>query len=160
MLSEQVYCLVSFKKMLKILLPTLIFIFVFLFHLIHFKVVNLSCSQPNWGWLAMYFRLGEYYLGFSYSISLAFAMFAFLRFKEYRLKSIGAGLGASSWAMVLWITGCFLAGCCGSPMGMIYINFFGLSKLELPKLLIALISLMMVLLGYFWLKKKLGDGKS
>ncbi len=140
---------------MKILVALLIFISVFILHLLYFKVIAFGCSGGQGQWFTTYLRLQEYYLGFSYAVSLAFAVFAFMKFKEYRKKAIGAGIGASAWVIALWTLGCFLVGCCGSPIWIIYINLLGISMLEIPKWLIAIITLVMVSLGYLWLNRKL-----
>ena len=140
---------------MKLLAPLLTFISVFVFHLLYFKITNFGCSSGGADWFAIYLDLREYYLGFSYALSLAFAVFAFMKFKACRGRSLGAGIGVSAWVMGLWALGCFLTGCCGSPMLIVYLNLFGISVLKIPKWSIAIISLFMVLLGYFWLKKKL-----
>lgn len=146
--------------MLNILVSILIFAIVFALHLGYFRVVTFGCSGESAGWFTSYLKLQEYYLGFAYAISLAFAVFAFMKFKDNRKKAIEIGAGASAWAIGLWILGCFLVGCCGSPMWIVYINIFGISILKVPKWSIAVISLAMVLLGYLWLKRKLPKSHS
>lgn len=141
--------------MLQVLFPLLTFILVFMCHLLYFKFANFGCIAGNSGWFAIYLELQEYYLGFSYAISLAFAAFSFMKLKECRKKAIGAGIGASAWVVALWALACFLTGCCGSPMWIVYVNLLGISILKVPKWSIAIISLVMVLLGYLWLRKKM-----
>lgn len=143
--------------MLKILIPILTFISVFVSHILFFKIINFGCFTENADWFTAYLRLKEYYLGFSYAISVAFAVFAFMKFKACRGRSIGAGVGAGVWVATLWTLGCFLVGCCGSPMWIIYFNLFGISVLKIPKWSIAMMSLVMVFVGYLWLRKKLPE---
>lgn len=141
--------------MLKVLLPVLTFVLIFISQLSYFKFTGLGCSVENADWLAIYLRNQEYYLGFSYAVSGAFSVFAFMKFNQCRGKAIGVGLGASVWAIALWSIGCFLAGCCGSPMWIVYANLFGISILKIPKWSIAIMSLVMVILGYLWLRRKM-----
>ncbi len=131
------------------------FILAFIVHLLYFKLVNFGCAGGKTEWFTTYLRLQEYYLGFSYAVSAAFAAFAFMKFKECKRKAVDAGIGVSVWAIALWTLGCFLAGCCGSPIWIIYINLLGISMLKIPKWSVAITSLVMVALGYLWLKKKL-----
>ena len=138
--------------MLKRLLPLLIFTLVFIIHILYFKLANFGCFSGNTDWFSSYMRLQEYYMGFSYAISLSFAVFAFMKFRECKGKAIGAGVGAGAWAIALWTMGCFLAGCCGSPMWIVYVNLLGISALKVPKWSLATMSLVMVIL---WLRKKL-----
>ena len=141
--------------MLKVFLPLLTFIVVFIMHLLYFAHANFDCVAGTVDWFAMYVSLQEYYMGFSYAISLAFVAFSFMKFKECRKKAIGTGIGASAWVIAVWILGCFLVGCCGSPMWIVYVNLLGISILKIPKWSIAMISLLMVLLGFLWLRKKM-----
>lgn len=140
--------------MSKVLFPALTFVIVFISHIAFFKFINFGCQSDGPGWLAAYVRLQEYYLGFSYAVSLAFAAFAFMKFKECKRKAFAAGISIGAWAVILWIVGCFLAGCCGSPMWIVYLNLFGVSMLKIPKWLMAAISLTMVFLSYLWLKRR------
>lgn len=141
--------------MLDLIIPILTFILVFVLHLLYFKSVNSACLTGDVEWFTLYLRYQEYYLGFSYAISVAFAVFAFMKFRTCKSKSIGVGIGASAWVIALWTLGCFLVGCCGSPMWIVYLNLFGISVLKVPKWSIAIMSLFMVLLGYIWLTKKM-----
>ena len=140
--------------MAKILFPVITFVMVFISHIVFFKFSNSACQADGSGWLVAYLGPQEYYLGFSYAVSLAFAAFAFMKFKECKRKAFSAGIGIGAWAVILWTAGCFLAGCCGSPMWMVYLNLLGISMLKIPKWSIAAISLAMVSLSYLWLIRR------
>ncbi|MEK6563675.1 MAG: hypothetical protein AABZ65_01445 [Candidatus Omnitrophota bacterium] len=140
--------------MSKFLFPVLTFIAVFISHIVFFKFINSGCQADGAGRLAAYVRLQEYYLGFSYAVSLTFAAFAFMKFKECKRKAFSAGIGIGAWTVILWTAGCFLSGCCGSPMWMVYFNLLGISMLKIPKWSIAGISLAMVSLSYLWLIRR------
>lgn len=52
------------------------------------------------------------------------------------------------------IAGCFLIGCCGSPMLPIYIGLFGAKALQLGKPLMALISVVSVGCAYWCISRR------
>ena len=144
-----------------IVYPLLVFLGTFI---VHFLYVNLfpekTSAQTLWvtiphSWsLKTYLEQGNIYLGFSYALSLAFAAYAFLRYRQDRLcngkVTVIAGL---SFTGLLSVLGCFLIGCCGSPMLIVYLNLFGAAFLPFTKPLIALLTVVFVSIGYWWLAR-------
>ena len=51
--------------------------------------------------------------------------------------------------------GCFLIGCCGSPMLAVYLSLFGAKALGLGKPFMALVTLVSVGCGYWCLSRRL-----
>ena len=51
--------------------------------------------------------------------------------------------------------GCFLIGCCGSPMLAVYLSLFGAKALGLGKPLMALVTLVSVNCGYWYFSRRL-----
>ena len=78
------------------------------------------------GLVARYIESQSYFLGLSYASSLAFAVAAFRRYRERRLCSDRTiALGSVTLSGVLAVVGCFLLGCCGSPMLGVYLSLLG-----------------------------------
>ncbi len=133
---------------------------------VHFWITSAPTVDAPSGWasydfnteepirLETYFKTGDYWLGLSYALSAAFAMWCFLRVLKLRrqaLASSAAGLGLSG----ILIAGlCFLTGCCGSPMLPLYLGLFGSQFLNVTKPLTFFITLLSILVGYAWMLKK------
>ena len=92
-------------------------------------------------WAAAYITGGSYWLGYSYALSLSFAAFALSRYLQNRQRSAGklalSGFGLSGF---LSVAGCFLIGCCGSPVLGVYMSLFGASFLPFAKPLVAVVT--------------------
>jgi hypothetical protein len=97
---------------------------------------------------AMYFQDGEYYFGLSYALAIAFTLFAFSRIKIDRKKGATGFFGGITFSALLATFGCFMIGCCGSPMAIVYISMFGSSYLKIAKPLILIITLLSVIYAY------------
>lgn len=137
--------------------------------LIHFVWINVfpenDPAQDTWltvpaaespGWLDRYI-IGEYYwMGYVYALSIAFAVYALLLFIGTRVSSTGRfAIGSISLSGFLAIFGCFLVGCCGSPMLGVYLSLFGASFLPFAKPLIALITTILIGGSWYWLRHKM-----
>ena len=106
-----------------------------------------------WGFRA-YIEAGEYLTGYSYALPLAFAAIALRRYRECRQQRMCAArnvaIAGVTLSGFLAGSGCFLLGCCGSPMLGIYLSFFGPSFLPLVKPLVAGVTTVMVAFSYYW----------
>lgn len=137
--------------------------------IVHFAWINLFPDiepvQNVWltvpaaespGWLDRYI-IGEYYwMGYVYALSIAFAAYALLLFMSTRVSSTGRfAIGSISLSGFLAIFGCFLVGCCGSPMLGVYLSLFGASFLPFAKPLVALITTILIGGSWYWLRHKL-----
>lgn len=101
--------------------------------------VAVSAAEPSWG--RRYLDAQSYWLGYSYAISIAFAAAAVRRYREERLRAARtAAIGGVTLSGFLAVAGCFLIGCCGSPMPGVYLSLFGASFLPIAKPLIATIT--------------------
>ena len=140
------------------------FVSVFLFHALYLRHI---AAEPSDGWADIgvsiglfgfgpYFRAHDYFLGFSYALSAAFAAWGVAQFiiSRRRAASIGAA-GGVTFVSLLIAGGCFLIGCCGSPMLPIYVALFGANALGFTKPLIAAITLLFVSCAYWCLARRL-----
>ncbi len=111
----------------------------------------------NSGFLGLgpYLQGQDYFMGFSYALGAAFAAWAIGRFLCSRQAAIAAGAaGSITFVGVLMAAGCFMIGCCGSPMLGVYLGIFGARALGIGKPLMALVSLISVSIGYWYLSRR------
>jgi len=142
-------------KFRKVSITLATFIIVFILHIFYFKVNEGGCGSTPW--LQKYIKEQEHFLGISYALSFAFMAFAFLKFKENRKDALKAAIGGGLFAVILWFL-CFLLGCCGSPMLIVYLNMIGLSKFKVPKLVLLIMTVIFIGIGYSWLIRKSPKG--
>jgi len=139
------------NKIKKIIIPLSTFISIFILHLLYFKASEETCGGIPW--FQEYIKEQEHFLGISYALLFAFMAFAFLKFKENRKSVLKAAIGGGLLAVVLWFL-CFLFGCCGSPMLIVYLNLVGLSSLKVSKLALLVMTIIFIGIGYIWLIKR------
>lgn len=143
----------------KILYPLVAFILVFLFHAIY-SIWKASQISQQWVQLenismpSLYFGQQNFFLGFSYALAGAFTTYALLKCFQNRKSGIAGVVGGVTLTGILYIGGCFLLGCCGSPMLVVYLSLFGSSFLGFTKPFVATITTISVVIGYFWIEKK------
>jgi hypothetical protein len=145
-------------------LPPLVFVGVFAAHAFYLSRV-VAAHMGGWanseiidtGFLGLgpYLQAQDYYTGFSYALGAAFAAWAIGGFLRSRQAAIAAGAaGSITFVGVLMAAGCFMIGCCGSPMLGVYLGIFGARALGISKPLMALVSLVSVGVGYLYLSRR------
>ncbi len=145
-------------------LPPLVFVGVYAAHA--FYLSSIVATLPE-GWanseimdtgflgLGPYLQGQDYYTGFSYALGAAFAAWAIGRFLRSRQAAMAAGAaGSITFVGVLMAAGCFVIGCCGSPMLGVYLGIFGAKALGVGKPLMALVSSLSVGVGYWYLSRR------
>ena len=111
-----------------------------------------SVDSPRATWWPRYVETQSYWLGLSYAMSLTFAALALRRYRERRLcQARNLAVGGVTLSGFLAVAGCYLVGCCGSPMLVVYLNFFGASFLPLAKPLMAGVTAISLALGWWWM---------
>lgn len=111
-------------------------------------------------WLAVYLETGEYWLGYAYALSGAFAVAAlqnlFATRRRQRAGAAEGGLAAGSFTFAggLALGGCFLIGCCGSPMLAVWLSLFGASFLPFAKPLVAALTTTMIVAAWLWMLRR------
>lgn len=150
-------------------LPVTVFVVVVLVHFCWLNVFpEQNPAQSRWAtvlpveepsWINRYVEGQNYWLGYSYALSLAFAAVAFRRYREK--NSISAktlAFGGITFSGFIAFAGCFLLGCCGSPMLAVYLSLFGAGFLPLAKPLIAVLTTVFVGTSWWWMSRsKPGD---
>jgi hypothetical protein len=104
--------------------------------------------------LARYLQSQEYFLSFSYALAGAFTIYALVSFLQNRKSGVVGVVGGATITGVLYFAGCFLLGCCGSPMLAVYLSLFGSSFLGITKPLTAILTLASVIIAYFCMEKR------
>ena len=148
----------------RLLLPALVFVAVGVAHYVWiglfpeknvFQDRWIAISATRGSWLSEYVEMQSYWLGFSYALSLAFAAVAFRRYREVRLCAVrNLTIGSVTFSGVLPVVGCYLIGCCGSPMLAVYLNLFGAAFVPLAKPLMAGLTLLSVVIGWWWMNRR------
>jgi uncharacterized membrane protein YozB (DUF420 family) len=113
-----------------------------------------AVAAPSW--LAQYLQAQDYWMGVSYGMSGAFVAWMLRRWREHRRRiARNAAIGGLSLGGVLAVAGCFLTGCCGSPMLALYVGFLGTWFLPLAKPLCTVLTFLLLLVGWWWVSRKL-----
>jgi hypothetical protein len=103
-------------------------------------------------WLKTYIQAQSYWLGFSYAFSLAFAAVALRRYREGRFCTArNLAIGGVTFSGALSVAGCYLLGCCGSPMLGVYISLFGAAFIPWAKPLAAVVTLFTIGTAWWWM---------
>lgn len=147
------------------MLPMTVFLVVMLLHFLYLGLFpEQDPAQDQWttapihsvSWVRRYVETQSYWMGISYGVSLAFAAFAFRLYRERRLCSArNFAIGGVTFSGVMSVVGCFLLGCCGSPMLAVYIGLFGTAFVPFAKPLMAAITVLSVLIGWWWMHRRI-----
>lgn len=149
--------------MRRALLPFVVFLTVWTIHCLYLGLSpDRAPVQDRWvtvvpapGWLQRYVETQSYWLSFSYAASFAFAAEAFRRYREDRACSArNAAIGGVTLSGFLSVTGCYLLGCCGSPMLGVYLSLFGTAFLPFTKPFIAGLTVVSLLLASWWMNRR------
>jgi hypothetical protein len=112
-----------------------------------------ACEAPTR--LGRYMAGQSYWLGYSYAGSLTFAATALRRYRERRLCTArNLAIGGVTVSGVLAVVGCYLLGCCGSPMLPIYLSLFGAAFVPLAKPLVAGLTTLSLLAAWWWVRRQ------
>ena len=144
-------------------LPLGSFLLVFVLHALYVRHLSTPVSG---GWadavadnsargFGPYLQTQDYFLGFSYALGTAFSIWAVVRFLRQRERSRARGaVGSVTLMGLLMAGGCFMIGCCGSPMLGVYLSLFGAKALGVGKPLMAVIALLSTGCGYVILSRR------
>lgn len=143
----------------RFLLPLTVFFAVLVVHASYTIFENARLAEhwatvttPNY--IALYFSNGEYLIGASYALAVGFSVYALVRFIRNQNRGIAGLLGGMTLTGVLYVGGCFLLGCCGSPMLAVYLTLFGSKFLGFTKLLTFVLTLASIVVGYVWMERR------
>lgn len=154
--------IVASKSSVLKFLPAIVFIVVMVIHFISTGYSPYEEAQSQWieiesnvSLWKKYLNAQDYYLGFSYAISFAFSALAFCTYQERSsCNSSKFAFGGLGFSGGLAVAGCFLVGCCGSPMLVVYSSVLGMKYANMAKPFIAGVTTLIIVLCWIWMKKK------
>lgn len=111
-------------------------------------------SPDHRAFLSAYVAGGDIFLGLSYALAGAFTVYAILRTLDGRRTGVAGAVGGITLTGVLYFGGCFLIGCCGSPMLPVYLGLFGSRFLGVTKPLVFGLTILSVIGGCWWLERR------
>ncbi len=128
----------------------------------HFGFSLYQAAQHLSSWVALeehpalsaYLRTQTYWRSYAYGLAAGLTLHALLRSQAVRTKGILGALGGVTLAALLPTLGCFLVGCCGSPLLPIYLSLFGGTIVRLENPLIALLTTLSAAWGLLWLSRR------
>lgn len=133
----------------------ILFISVFVFALfLHFEhATNLTGLYYLRSALKVYLHEQAFYLGLAYAVTATFTLYSVMQWRaNWKLASAGAA-GGFSFLLVLQLLGCWLVGCCGSPLLPVYLTLLGPSFLGLAKPLVFGITTLSIGVSYLWMRR-------
>lgn len=153
------------QKLRRFILPLGVFLGVAAVHLVWSGLFpEVDPAQARWAslpgsgsssWLNRYLETQGYWLGYSYSLSLAFAATALRRYREKRYCSAKTlAVGGVTLTGFLALAGCFLVGCCGSPMLVIYLSLFGAWFLPMAKPVVSVVTTLSIIGAWWWMNRR------
>jgi hypothetical protein len=105
--------------------------------------------------LKRYIETQSYLLGYSYALAFSFTAVAFRSYREKGVCYTGSmAFGSLTFSGILAVAGCYLIGCCGSPMLGVYLSLFGAAFLPLAKPLIAALTTISIAVSWLWMNHR------
>ena len=122
-------------------------------HLLYSVILNAPGCGPR-PTVHSYITSGDIFLGFSLAVGVLFTFSCLRRFFHNRSHAEAVGtIGGTAAVAGVAAAGCFLTGCCGSPMLIVYASFLGIQGFEVPKWAIAAVTVISTSLGWWWLTR-------
>ncbi len=140
--------------MKRTLYPALAFLGVFILHGVYLlwsasRWVSLDASP-----LSRYIVQQDYFMGLSYGLAAAFTVYSFMRFSAGQRSGLTGAISGLTMTGILYFGGCFLLGCCGSPMLAVYLSLFGSSYAGFTKPIVLVVTIVSIGLSWLWLERK------
>jgi hypothetical protein len=96
------------------------------------------------------------WMGASYSLAAAFMVFVLMRFRKEREKALAGTAGGAAVMGGIYAFGCFMLGCCGSPMAVIWLSLLGGRYANLGGVFLFMLTLASTSAGLWLLNKNRG----
>ena len=153
------------ERLRRWLLPAGVFLFVVAIHFVWRGLFpDADPAQDAWidppagtasSWLSRYIDGGDYWLGYCYGLSLAFGAAAVRRYHAQRRGcDRRLAIGGMTFSGILPVVGCYLVGCCGSPLLPVYLSLFGAAFLPWAKPLVAGLTTLLIGVAWRWLARQ------
>lgn len=141
--------------MKRTLYPALAFLSVFMLHGVYLlwsasRWVSIDNTSP----LTRYLDQQDYFMGLSYGLAAGFTVYSFMRFAGGQRGGLGGAIGGLTMTGILYFGGCFLLGCCGSPMLAVYLSLFGSAYAGFTKPLVLIITMLSIGLSWLWMQRR------
>jgi hypothetical protein len=117
------------------------------------KVVRSAEKFPSRAGFATYLKEQDFFLGLSYALAFGFAAYALTHLRRSRRRAAAGAVAGGGVGSLLLAGGCFLVGCCGSPMLAVWLSLFGAKAVGLAKPLIAALTALSIVGGYVCLRR-------
>ncbi len=141
--------------MKRTLYPALAFLGVFMLHGGYLLwSASRWISVDNTSSLSLYLHQQNYFMGLSYGLAAAFTVYSFMRFTDGQRGGLGGTIGGLTITGILYFAGCFLLGCCGSPMLAVYLSLFGSSYAGFTKPIVLVVTIISIGLSWLWMQRK------
>ncbi len=139
----------------KAIYPAAAFLTVFLLHGAYI-IWNAAkwASIGNDSLLSPYLSNQDYFMGLSYGLAAGFTVYSFMRFTGGQRGGLRGTIGGLTMTGILYFGGCFLLGCCGSPMLAVYLSLFGSSYAGFTKPLVLIVTVLSIGLSWLWMERK------
>ncbi len=111
-------------------------------------------SIGNDSLLSRYLSNQDYFMGLSYGLAAGFTAYSLMRFTAGQRGGLRGAIGGLTMTGILYFGGCFLLGCCGSPMLAVYLSLFGSSYAGFTKPLVLIITMLSIVLSWIWMQRK------
>ena len=145
--------------MKKTFYPALAFTVVFLLHAAY-SLWDAARISAQWVSIdkaplfVSYFEQRDYFMGLSYGLAAAFTAYSFMRFSARQRGGLTGAIGGVTLTGILYFGGCFLLGCCGSPMLAVYLGLFGSSYAGFTKPIVLIVTATSIGISWFWMQRK------
>ena len=104
--------------------------------------------------LRPYLESQSAWLGLSYAISLTFAAHWLRRYREQRLCSASTlTVGSVTLSGAFAVGGCYVLGCCGSPMLGVYLGLFGATFLPFRGPIVFAVTTVLLAGSWWWMSR-------
>lgn len=113
-------------------------------------------SIDNATLFSLYLEQQDYFMGLSYGLAAAFTVYSFIRFSTRQRGGLTGAIGGITMTGILYFGGCFLLGCCGSPMLAVYLGLFGSSYAGFTKPIVLVVTAASIGLSWLWMRWKTG----
>lgn len=101
-----------------------------------------------------YITNGDVFIGLSLAVGVLFTCCCLRRYFYTRSRGAVAGaVGGTAAITGVAAAGCFLTGCCGSPMLIVYAGILGFQGGEIPKWGIAMVTVILTGSSWWWLTR-------
>ncbi len=150
--------------MKKNIYPVVAFLIVFLLHGAYL-IWQIDRVDSQWASIdetspaSRYFAQQDYFMSLSYGFAAAFTVYSFMQFKNGKRGGLKGALGGITLTGILYFGGCFLLGCCGSPMLPVYLGLFGSSYAGFTKPIVLVVTTVSIAISWFWMERRKGTAK-